>query len=304
MRAIPCVAHVSLPLGLSLLTILSGGNAFQISSVTSVSHTRRTSCDGPPRNSDLYASSSSSGSNSAKVPQQPESSTRPPPVLNGKTVLPIKVLQKGLEGHTVAAVYALLSSDFKKGTSGWEHVMHVATTLDLASTLDETTVIDSGAAHVRALSFVFPQRDAMESVAAEWRESAQAAGGVLKAPVVDPDDMLRQAQMNALSAFDDEDDDDDDDDDDDIDMMMPPPPSLQKSTTKTATDAVISPFAEGAAGIENRNLPFTSESVNLVLDEVRPYLIADGGNVSVDRVDEATRNVYLKLEGACGSCPR
>ena len=39
-----------------------------------------------------------------------------------------------------------------------------------------------------------------------------------------------------------------------------------------------------------------------VLDEVRPYLIADGGNVSVERVDEETKNVYLKLEGACGSC--
>ena len=39
-----------------------------------------------------------------------------------------------------------------------------------------------------------------------------------------------------------------------------------------------------------------------MLEEVRPYLIADGGNVSVQSVDEVTKNVYLKLEGACGSC--
>ena len=46
------------------------------------------------------------------------------------------------------------------------------------------------------------------------------------------------------------------------------------------------------------------ESANLILDEVRPYyyseyLIADGGHhVSVDRVDDATTSVFLKLEGA------
>lgn len=39
-----------------------------------------------------------------------------------------------------------------------------------------------------------------------------------------------------------------------------------------------------------------------VLDEVRPYLISDGGNVAVKDVDADTGNVYLLLEGACGSC--
>jgi Fe-S cluster biogenesis protein NfuA len=32
-------------------------------------------------------------------------------------------------------------------------------------------------------------------------------------------------------------------------------------------------------------------------------LISDGGNVSVDRVEQDTMDIYLKLEGACGSCP-
>ncbi|TVU03892.1 hypothetical protein EJB05_50565 [Eragrostis curvula] len=44
----------------------------------------------------------------------------------------------------------------------------------------------------------------------------------------------------------------------------------------------------------------TSENIELVLDEVRPYLMADGGNVAFHEID---RNVVrLMLQGACGSC--
>ncbi|KAL3929107.1 MAG: hypothetical protein SGPRY_002099, partial [Prymnesium sp.] len=46
-----------------------------------------------------------------------------------------------------------------------------------------------------------------------------------------------------------------------------------------------------------------ADNVDKVLDEVRPYLIADGGNVAVAGVDLETRDVQLILEGACGSCP-
>ncbi len=35
--------------------------------------------------------------------------------------------------------------------------------------------------------------------------------------------------------------------------------------------------------------------------QVRPYLMADGGNVELVEIDGLT--VYLKLQGACGSCP-
>jgi Fe-S cluster biogenesis protein NfuA len=48
-------------------------------------------------------------------------------------------------------------------------------------------------------------------------------------------------------------------------------------------------------------LELTLENVEMVLDEMRPYLISDGGNVSVADIDGAT--VRLQLEGACGSCP-
>lgn len=48
-------------------------------------------------------------------------------------------------------------------------------------------------------------------------------------------------------------------------------------------------------------LSLTAENVESVLDEVRPYLIADGGNVALHEIDGNV--VRLKLQGACGSCP-
>ncbi|CAL4982058.1 unnamed protein product [Urochloa decumbens] len=48
-------------------------------------------------------------------------------------------------------------------------------------------------------------------------------------------------------------------------------------------------------------LPLTAENVEMVLDEVRPYLMADGGNVALHEIDGNV--VRLKLQGACGSCP-
>ena len=48
-------------------------------------------------------------------------------------------------------------------------------------------------------------------------------------------------------------------------------------------------------------LALTEENVEAVLDEVRPYLMSDGGNVELFEIDGLM--VKLKLKGACGSCP-
>ncbi|CAM8937606.1 unnamed protein product [Rhodiola kirilowii] len=48
-------------------------------------------------------------------------------------------------------------------------------------------------------------------------------------------------------------------------------------------------------------LPLTAENVESVLDEIRPYLMSDGGNVALHEIDGNV--VRLKLQGACGSCP-
>eukprot|EP00898_Chlorokybus_atmophyticus_P007619 jgi/Chlat1/7859/Chrsp66S00579 len=48
-------------------------------------------------------------------------------------------------------------------------------------------------------------------------------------------------------------------------------------------------------------LALTEENIESVLDEIRPYLMADGGNVELFEIDGLV--VRLKLQGACGSCP-
>jgi Fe-S cluster biogenesis protein NfuA len=48
-------------------------------------------------------------------------------------------------------------------------------------------------------------------------------------------------------------------------------------------------------------LTLTPENVETVLDELRPYLIADGGNVELVEIEGPI--VKLRLQGACGSCP-
>lgn len=48
-------------------------------------------------------------------------------------------------------------------------------------------------------------------------------------------------------------------------------------------------------------MELTSENVEKVLDELRPYLISDGGNVELVELDGPI--VRLRLQGACGSCP-
>ena len=48
-------------------------------------------------------------------------------------------------------------------------------------------------------------------------------------------------------------------------------------------------------------LELNPENVEKVLDELRPYLMADGGNVELVELDGPV--VKLRLNGACGSCP-
>ncbi|OVA10984.1 NIF system FeS cluster assembly [Macleaya cordata] len=63
-------------------------------------------------------------------------------------------------------------------------------------------------------------------------------------------------------------------------------------------ERVVKAVATPESAVE---LPLTAENVEMVLDEVRPYLMSDGGNVSLHEIDGNI--VRLKLEGACGSCP-
>ncbi len=48
-------------------------------------------------------------------------------------------------------------------------------------------------------------------------------------------------------------------------------------------------------------LELTNENVETVLDELRPYLLSDGGNVELVEIEGPV--VKLRLQGACGTCP-
>ncbi|MEB3180264.1 MAG: NifU family protein [Nostocaceae cyanobacterium] len=48
-------------------------------------------------------------------------------------------------------------------------------------------------------------------------------------------------------------------------------------------------------------MELTVDNVETVLDEMRPYLMSDGGNVELVELDGPI--VRLRLQGACGSCP-
>jgi Fe-S cluster biogenesis protein NfuA len=53
--------------------------------------------------------------------------------------------------------------------------------------------------------------------------------------------------------------------------------------------------------MSTETMALTLENVEKVLDELRPFLMADGGNVEVVEIDGPT--VKVRLQGACGSCP-
>ena len=53
--------------------------------------------------------------------------------------------------------------------------------------------------------------------------------------------------------------------------------------------------------MSTETMALTNENVEKVLDELRPFLMADGGNVEVVEIDGPI--VKVRLKGACGSCP-
>ena len=123
------------------------------------------------------------------------------------------------------------------------------------------------------------------------------------------EELLRIIEETAM--YDDEDDDDEEDYYDDGEDSGSAASLFgdkvdDPETANADTDAVTSPFESDGSTKVNGNgaepLEFTMENVDKVLDEIRPYLISDGGNCRVDSIDEERQNVYLVLEGACGSC--
>ena len=74
------------------------------------------------------------------------------------------------------------------------------------------------------------------------------------------------------------------------------------------TPVMVSPFAKEAMEESNdasdatatATVELTEENVDKALDEVRPYLVADGGNVELVSIEDGI--VVVRLNGACGTC--
>ncbi|KAL7474894.1 hypothetical protein ACHAW6_000840, partial [Cyclotella cf. meneghiniana] len=276
------------------------------------------------------------------------------PTLNGKIILPVKALAVGLKGHKIAAVYAVLNSGYKRGSGdGWDYVEHIGVTRDLESDINYFLKLKGSdrIAHIRALSFSYPQKATMDDFANSWRFKVQETGrtvGYWGRVQADQTSGVKELSENDTELDNDDDDMDEDELDDYLQMMAEARSVMQESTDtslpplfvdKSTTSETVSPFAQTTsetlsqpAVSDDQPLELTSENVDNVLDEVRPYLISDGGksaqgdsqvfsltncyftcihalyfcrrigNVSVQKVDREFGNVYLMLEGACGSC--
>ena len=74
--------------------------------------------------------------------------------------------------------------------------------------------------------------------------------------------------------------------------------SPETVTTPAATAETGTP---NSIAQENDPRALTIPNVERVLDELRPYLMADGGNVEIVEIDGPI--VKVRLQGACGSCP-
>ena len=239
--------------------------------------------------------------------------------------------------------------------------MHVGITKDLGRDISYFLSVkgSEAVAHVRALSFSYPQKATMEDFANGWRQKVYEARmgnnedfGWGMVPLLRDQgvsDSSGSMEINlagndiAVVDYDEDDDDDDDDmDEDDLDdylQMMAESRAAVSSSSSAAANipplfvdntgltnivslknkadekpGVISPFESTNTAVmqtkQSSSPPDDGEllleldisNVDKVLDEVRPYLISDGGNVCVQSVDSETGNVYLLLEGACGSC--
>lgn len=195
--------------------------------------------------------------------------------------------------------------------------------------------------HVRALSFSFPEPNSMQEIAHQWKQTALAADAKFQADIVDASLYLFDDDEDD-DEDDDYDDDDDDDWDVEMtsqamaSVIMPElertsrTVELEQPLDDDGNNVIVSPFAkkpEASTGAindskaddvdvveplsmpipattaANKGLDFTRDSVDIVLNEIRPYLISDGGNATVESVDQSTKTVYLKLLGACGTCP-
>ncbi|KAL1312787.1 hypothetical protein HN51_039378 [Arachis hypogaea] len=73
------------------------------------------------------------------------------------------------------------------------------------------------------------------------------------------------------------------------------------SLTCSASNNTSSSSSSSSGLYSAQKYELTAANVDMVLEDVRPYLISDGGNVEVVSVEDGV--ISLRLQGACESCP-
>jgi len=149
------------------------------------------------------------------------------------------------------------------------------------------------------------------------RANTQSKNSIIRLYSMDDDDnqiispFAAAASLGSTATDTDDDDDEDEEDDDEYsyyaiydeddeedgeyyyeDTFDESAPAVAPELAYTATEATE---------LGDDSLELTWENVELVLEEMRPYLIADGGNVAISEIDGPV--VRLELQGACGTCP-
>ena len=91
----------------------------------------------------------------------------------------------------MAAVYAVMNKGFQRGSSdgSWDTCEFIGVTRNLDETL-QSLMKEHGAekmAHVRAMSYPYPQRTAMEELANKWMALSKDAAGNADVVLMDAD---------------------------------------------------------------------------------------------------------------------
>ena len=187
----------------------------------------------------------------------------------------------------VAGVYAILDANDVTRFVGISRHVAVALEAHMAAVPPEAM------STIRLQTFTTPRRTEMEALKREWigelqytPEGNNGRSNVWTEAVQTALDKLRSRASPGAAE-------------------VPTPAEGQVISpfdTPGAAAAAAAPSG-AASGTEPSDLELTVANVDRVLDQVRPYLINDGGNVAVVSVDGTAMSVDLQLEGACGSCP-
>lgn len=186
---------------------------------------------------------------------------------DGSRVIPVPLFIDGTQGQTIAGVYAILDHD--------KEMVYVGMSRDVtASVVAHFGNHANDVCYVKVSTFQLPSASEMKRVVESWilKNDVSPIGNLNDWHEVD-EQLAREAEE-----------------------MLP--------TFVSSQEERKSPFAEVPfIGSRSRGLmTLTTANVDLVLDGVRPFLQADGGNVSVKYVDLEAGVVELILEGACSSC--